>query len=84
MRTQVLLLMRKEINTLGGESSYLRLYLYLKFVTGSKLSLALVVVVAMVVKEEGQQAEQLSPCLPATKTSILHSHNYCIITLPAT
>ena len=32
----------------------------------------------------GQQAEQLSPCLPATKTSILHSHNYCIITLPAT
>ena len=67
-----------------SSSSYLRLYLYLKFVTGSKLSLALVVVVAMVVKEEGQQAEQLSPRLPATKTSILHSHNYCIITLPAT
>ena len=48
MRTQVLLLMRKEINPLGGESSYLRLYLYLKFVTRRKLAQVVVVLVVVV------------------------------------
>ena len=38
----------EEGNQLGGESSYLRLYLYLKFVTRRKLAQVVVVVVVVV------------------------------------